>query len=386
MQVNYLKSESQHSKDQHSKGHNKGYQNRLNQLRQRLSQSPYDALLICHAPHCRYLTGFANDDANVAYLLVTLNELFLITDYRYAEQASAECVSCEVIVRDRVNVSLGQQVQIILQQVGANHVAFERDYFHYGLIADIKAALIDVQVSDFCGWIERLRWVKDADEINCIKTAANIADEALANTVSLLKAGISEKEASLELEYQLQKLGSQGMSFPTIFLSGPRSALPHGTPSDRLLMHGDLICIDFGAVVNGYRSDMTRAFSVGKPDDKQLAVYETVKMAQQVGLDSVKAGITGEQPFIEVKKVLDSSPFAQYQGDGLGHGVGLVLHEQPFMGPNCDMMLQENMVITVEPGIYIPGWGGVRIEDDVLVTQEGCEVITHAPKALIEIE
>ena len=362
------------------------YQNRVNQLRQRLSQSPYDVLLICHAQHCRYLTGFANDDTNVAYLLVTLNELFLITDYRYAEQANAECVATSVIVRDRVNVSLGQQVQLVLQQVGATHIAFERDYFHFGLIGDIKAGLLDVQVSEFSGWIERMRLVKDADEINCIKTAANIADEALANTVSLLKAGISERDACLELEYQLQKLGSQGMSFPTIFLSGPRSALPHGTPSERLLTHGDLICIDFGAVVNGYRSDMTRAFCVGKPDDKQLAVFNTVKMAQQVGIDTVRAGITGEVPFIEVKKVLDSSQFAQFQGDGLGHGVGLVLHEQPFMGPNCEMVLQENMVITVEPGIYIPGWGGVRIEDDVVVTANGCEVITHAPKALIEIE
>jgi Xaa-Pro aminopeptidase len=156
-------------------------------------------------------------------------------------------------------------------------------------------------------------------------------------------------------------------------------------PNNKVLSPGDLITIDFGAVVNGYRSDMTRAVVVGEPDKKQLAVYETVKMAQEIGVQSVIAGIQGSHPYFESKKILDASPFAEFQGEGLGHGVGLFLHEQPFLQKNCAITLQENMVITIEPGIYIPGWGGIRIEDDIRVTNTGYEMITHAPRALIEI-
>ena len=227
--------------------------------------------------------------------------------------------------------------------------------------------------------------IKDEVELGYIKTAANIADQALSELIPLLKPGISERDAALELEYRMQKLGSEGVSFPTIFVSGEKTALPHGMPDDRKLRHGDLITLDFGAVVKGYRSDMTRAFVVGKPSEQQLAVYETVKMAQQVGVHSVLAGIAGSLPHIEAKKVLDASQYGQYQGEGLGHGLGLFLHEQPHLGPNCTWTLEENMVITIEPGIYIPGWGGVRIEDDIRVTATGHEMLTHAPRALIEL-
>jgi Xaa-Pro aminopeptidase len=147
-----------------------------------------------------------------------------------------------------------------------------------------------------------------------------------------------------------------------------------------------LITIDFGAVINGYRSDMTRAFVVGEPNKKQLAVYETVKKAQQVGVQSVIAGILGSHPFNEAKKILDASEFAEFQGEGLGHGVGLFLHELPFLKKDCAITLQENMVITIEPGLYIPGWGGLRIEDDIRVTSTGFEMLTHAPRELIQIE
>jgi Xaa-Pro aminopeptidase/Xaa-Pro dipeptidase len=359
---------------------------RVNKLRDKLQLSPFDALIISSVQNCRYLSGFANDDANVGYLIVSMDAMFLVTDYRYSEQANSQCQGVEVIERDRANVSLGQQINTVLKQLNVKHVAFERDHIGYGMIEDVIAQLANIKASGISGWVEQMRLINDDSEIIAIKTAANIADEALAAIVSFLKAGISERDASLELEYQMQKAGSQGLSFPTIFISGERTSLPHGMPSERVLSYGDLITLDFGAVIDGYRSDMTRAFVVGEPTAKQIEVYETVKMAQQVGIQSVKAGIKGSQPYLETKKVLDASPYGEFQGEGLGHGVGLFLHEQPFLQKNCTITLQQNMVITIEPGIYIPGWGGVRIEDDIRITENGCEMLTHAPRALVIIE
>lgn len=359
---------------------------RMNVLRDRLAGSPYDGLLIASTQNCRYLSGLANDDPHVAYLLVSDDSISLVTDYRYSLQAKEQChEGIEVIERDRANVTLGQQISTTLKAMNVQHVAFECDFFSFGMMEAIIAELDNIKATGISGWVEQQRMVKDESEITAIKTAANIADEALANLVGFMRAGMTERDASLELEYQMQKAGSEGLSFPTILISGERTALPHGMPGSRVLTPGDLITIDFGAVINGYRSDMTRNLVVGEPNEKQLAVYETVKMAQQVGVQSVKAGIRGCEPYFESKKVLDASPFAQYQGEGLGHGVGLFLHEQPFLQPNCVTTLEENMVITIEPGIYIPGWGGIRIEDDIRVTKDGFEMLTHAPRALIEI-
>lgn len=359
---------------------------RVNALRNKLAASPYDALLIASTQNCRYLSGLANDDPHVAYLLLSDSDAYLVTDYRYSLQSKDQCHSgVEVIERDRANVNLGQQFKCLLDAMKVKQLAFEQDFFSYGMVAAMQAEMGDIKLTGIAGWVEQQRMVKDEVEINAIKTAANIADEALAQLVGFMKAGITERDASLELEYQMQKAGSQGMSFPTILISGERTALPHGLASNRVLAPGDLITIDFGAVIDGYRSDMTRALVVGEPSKQQLEVYETVKMAQQVGVEAVKAGINGAEPYFAAKKVLDASPFAQYQGEGLGHGVGLNLHEWPFLQQSCPYTLAENMVITIEPGIYIPDWGGVRIEDDVRVTSEGCELLTHAPRALISI-
>lgn len=359
---------------------------RINTLRDRLASSPYDALLIASVQNTRYLSGLANDDPHSAYLLLSDDQIYLVTDYRYTLQAKSQCHEGIVVIeRDRANVSLGEQFNLLLKEMKVEHLAFERNFFSYGMVQDIKSLLDGVKTTGINGWVEQQRMIKDESEITAIKTAANIADDALANLVSFLKAGITERDASLELEYQMQKAGSEGLSFPTIFISGERTALPHGMPNNRKLSYGDLITIDFGAVVNGYRSDMTRNFVVGEASQKQLEVYETVRMAQLVGVESVAAGIKGHLPYQEAKKVLDASPYAKYQGEGLGHGVGLYLHEQPFLQQGCSITLQENMVITIEPGIYIPGWGGMRIEDDIRVTVDGSEMLTHAPRALIEI-
>lgn len=361
-------------------------QKRIEQFRQKLAESDFDTVLLNQVDNVRYLSGFENGDPNVAFLIISQTDLILVTDYRYSQQAMTECPGYKVIERDRQKVSLGQQFKMIFEQLGSRTVAFERNYINYGMLDDIRSELKDIKLSGIHFWVEAQRMLKDPTEIESIKQAATIADKALADLVRFMKPGMTERDAALELEYQMQKAGSEGLSFPTLLISGDRTSLPHGLPSKKTLNYGDLITIDFGAVVNGYRSDMTRAFVVGQPSEKQLAVYQTVRTAQQAGLDAVKAGVEGKVPHFASKAFLDASDFSEFQGEGLGHGVGLFLHEQPFLGVDCEIVLKENMVITIEPGIYIPGWGGVRIEDDVCVTKENCEILTHAPRDLIVIE
>ncbi|WP_444996805.1 M24 family metallopeptidase [Aliikangiella sp. IMCC44359] len=358
---------------------------RISTLRKQLSNSPYDAILISSVQNCRYLSGFENTDANVAYLIISMDQLYLITDYRYSQQALKECPHYNIVERDRQNINLGQQFNQTFNEIKISHVAFEKEHMSYSIFLEIQSEIKNVQLSAIAGWVEKQRMIKDETEIACIKKAAQIADKALKNLMPYLKANVTEKEVSLELEYQMQKLGSEGLAFPTIFVSGKNTSLPHGLPSNKKLETADLITLDFGAVYDGYRSDMTRNFVVGKPNKKQLSVYDTVKSAQQAALDSIVPGIKASIPYAASKQILDTSPYAKYQGEGLGHGVGLYLHEIPFLQNNCNIELQENMVITIEPGIYIPDWGGIRIEDDIRVTKTGYELLTHSPKELIEI-
>ncbi len=358
---------------------------RIEKLRTKLEQTNNDGILISNTENCRYLSGFTSSDQYVAFLLITPTDLILITDYRYAEQAESECHGYEVIVRDRQNLSLGQQLRLVLNRIKVKHLAFEESYLNVTMFAEIQAQLQFVTMHGITGWVERQRMVKDRTEISNIAAAAEMADTALAKLVPNMKEGATERDLALELEYQLQKLGSEGLSFATILLSGTRTSLPHGIPSNKQLKAGDLITLDFGAVVNGYRSDMTRAFVVGEASRQQKDVYQTVKEAQKAGIESIRAGINGTIPFFRSKRILDSSPYHAYQGEGIGHGIGLYLHEQPFLQSNCEITLEENMVITVEPGIYIPQWGGIRIEDDILVKKEGFKILTRSPDELLVI-
>jgi Xaa-Pro aminopeptidase len=359
---------------------------RISALRSRLNTEPCDAIIIASVFNVRYLSGLNNLDPHVAFLIITQNELHLITDYRFTQQAINECPLFQITERNREKVSIGQQFQRILQSLNASRVAFEQDYFTYAQWLQIQAELDSFSLVGVSGWVEAQRMIKDHQELASLKQAAQIADSAFSQLIPLIRVGMSEQQLATELEYQMQKLGSVGVAFPTIFVSGTRTALPHGMPSSKTIEYGDLITLDFGAVVNGYRSDMTRALVIGEPDKKQLAVYQTVKQAQAEALSCIQSNVTAITPYLAAKAVLDKSPFASFQGEGLGHGVGLFLHEQPIMHANCEWRLQSNMVITVEPGIYIPKWGGIRLEDDVIVTANGFEKITHTDNQLWIIE
>jgi len=191
------------------------------------------------------------------------------------------------------------------------------------------------------------------------------------------------RDLVLDLEFRMQKLGSQGLAFDTILLFGERTSMPHGVPSDRRLEPGDFITLDFGAVVSGYRSDMTRSYIYGEPTDQQVDIYETVAASQAAAFERVVAGASAGDALAASRAVLDASPYAEFAGEGLGHGVGLFIHEPPLIKPGCEYRLTAGNVITVEPGIYVPGLGGVRLEDDVLVTPSGCRLLTKAPKPMV---
>ena len=356
--------------------------NRLARIRKRIQQHGSDALLIFNDHNITYLSGFTG---HAATALVLPDAAYLLTDYRYVEQAQSQCTEFQVICRDRIRQSLAALIAELGLKHGVKTLAFEADHIAHGAWQAMCAEWPQLITTPVSRWVEDLRLIKDPHEISSIRLAAHIADQALTELISQIKPEVTERELAIELEYQMALLGSEAPSFPTIMLAAERSALPHGVPGERALQAGDLLLIDFGAVINGYHSDMTRTFVLGQADQQQRDIYQTVLAAQQAAIDVLHAGISTTTVNQAAQAVLNQSAFAQHQGEGLGHGLGMDLHEQPFIGMGPEMTLQSGAVITIEPGIYIPGWGGVRIEDDVLLTEDGAEYLTEFPRRLMEL-
>lgn len=353
------------------------YHQRQQRLLSVLKEQDIHNLLVFNYENILYLTGYSG---NAAYLIVSAEGLWLITDYRYFERAKSESFGCALICRDRDSESLGACIKRLLP---AGNTGFESNAINYGMWLSIANELVNTDVVAFDGSIEKLRMVKDDFEIASIKKAAAIADLALADLLTQVSRGVTELDLATELDFKMKKLGSDGISFDTILLFAERSALPHGKPGDKKLNHGDLLLVDFGAVVNGYRSDMTRTYVYGEPNKQQQQMYDAVLASQSKSLQSLKAGVDCQQLNQISLDVLAQSGFAQYAGKGLGHGVGLALHEVPFINPVTDYRLEVGNIITIEPGVYIPDFGGIRIEDDVLITESGFEFLTHAPKKFV---
>ncbi len=366
--------------DQTAKQLKPQFAERLSRFRYQMVQAGQDAALIFSPVNLRYLLNYSGE---ALMAIVSPSTVVLITDYRFIAQAKQEAppelqVSC--YCRDRDRQSLSQAIAMVLGDIKARRVWYEDSDISVLQWRAIGEGNGLIEFSPCPPHLAAQRMVKDEWEVAQIEQAAAIADLALQWALPLLQPGISEQEFATELEYQLKKAGAEDFSFATILGFAERSALPHALPGAKRLKKGDLIVLDFGAVVNGYRSDMTRSFVCGTPSPLQKQMYQTVLQAQQAALAAVRAGISGAALNNIAADVLAASPFAKDAGPGLGHGVGLQLHEQPFLGPLCRQLLPENAVITIEPGIYITDFGGVRIEDDVLVTKEGCRVLTKAPK------
>lgn len=339
-----------------------------------------DCLLAVQPENRRWLSGFTGTSGFV--LAPRQGQPVFLTDFRYTEQASQQCQGYKII-------RLGQQpavdLKMALEGLGVRRLGFEKDYITVGQHAKWLTVLAGIELVPLDDVVLGLRGVKEAGELELLAKAAAIADAAFSHVLGVLRPGISERRVALELERRMQDLGASGNSFETIVASGLRSALPHGVASEKLLAEGDFVTMDFGCIYQGYCSDMTRTVVLGTASPKQREVYAVVLEAQLAALAGVKAGITGQQADSLARDVIAARGYGEQFGHGLGHGVGLAIHESPRAGVTSEDVLAADNILTIEPGVYIPEWGGVRIEDMVVITAAGCRNLTSSPKELLEI-
>jgi len=350
---------------------------RLDRLRTAMSSVPVDAFLVTHLTNVRYLTGFTG---SAALLLVTADDALFVTDGRYADQAPAQLGAAGVAAR--VEVTSERQREIIAGAAsGASLVGLEADHVswaaHDRYAADWFAGSALVATSAL---VEDLRLVKDPGEIDRIRLACRIADDALADVRGALAERPTEREFGLLLDDRMRRLGASDVSFETIVASGPNGARPHHRPAERIIVDGDLVVIDFGALVDGYHSDMTRTIMVGEPTPTQARMYGVVRDAQRAGADAVGPGVEAKAVDAACREVIAAAGWADAFTHGTGHGVGLDIHEAPRVAATSTATLAVGHVVTVEPGVYLADHGGVRIEDTLVVTDEGAEAMTLTPK------
>ncbi len=325
-----------------------------------------------------YFTGF---HSSLGYLVVNKNGAIFLTDSRYVEAAGNQIEGAEIVEY----FSLAT-IRDALAKLGATKVIMQSETTTVANANTFKAAFDNCEVvfdDTLDKIIASLRIIKDDSEVEYIIKAQRIAEDAFTNVLGLIKPGITEKEIALALDFYMLSHGADALSFDTIAVSGKNSSLPHGVPSDKKVENGDFITMDFGAVYKGYHSDMTRTVAVGNISDEQRKVYETVLAAQLKALDGVKAGVNCCDADAIARDVITKAGYGDFFRHGLGHGVGVEIHEAPTVSPKGNVTLRENMIITIEPGIYLPNRFGVRIEDMVCVTENGCKNLTNADKSLI---
>ena len=351
---------------------------RLERMRQRMHEQKIDAYVVIRPENGRYLSGFSGGQAT---LYITAEKALLLTDFRYIEQATGEAPEFEIM-------KTGQDHFEALAEIGkqAQRVGFEGDFITYENFGKLTDTFPQAELLSLPNLVSHLRSVKDQAEIGTLREAIKIADDAFSNVLKYIEIGQTEVEIGLDLEFSMRKAGASGGSFEFIVASGVRSALPHGTASLKKIQLGEFLTMDFGAIYQGYCSDITRTVFLGEPEEKHREVYEVVLAAQRAGIAAVAPGKTGKEVDAVARKIIEDAGYGDYFGHGLGHSVGMVIHEGPYLNLREERVLEPGMVVTVEPGIYIPNWGGVRIEDIVLVTEEGCEVLTQAPKEFIIFE
>ena len=349
----------------------------LEQLRTALRAQQSDVFIITSHQNRRYLTGFTGSAGTV---VITQTQALLLVDFRYTQQATNQ--SKEFDVREIDRSHLYETIQEILDTESIQTVGFEQQHVTYEAY-QLMSSKLTATLKPLSNIVENLRMIKTTEEIELIKKAAWVSDEAFKYILTFIKPGVSEIDIANELEFHMRKNGATGAAFDIIIASGHRSALPHGVASDKKIEKGDMLTLDFGAYYQGYRSDMTRTIAVGEPPAKLKEVYQIVYDSLQKALSNMKAGITGKEADSYSRDFIKAKGYEKNYGHGSGHGIGLDIHENIFMSTVCEDILEENMVLTVEPGIYIPKIGGVRIEDDVIVTKNGVEVITNSPKELI---
>lgn len=350
--------------------------NRVNNLREQMKSEGISSFLITSPYNLRYLTGFTG---TTGLALIGLEEAFFITDFRYTEQAAKQCVGFKIVK------NVGPILEVVADLVESKNIenlGFEESFVPFKQYAELER-LLEVDLIPVSGMVEELREVKDEEEIAIVEKACEIADKAFSHILTYIKPGMTEIQVANELDFYMRSLGASSVSFETIVASGLRSAMPHGVASEKVIEQGDMITIDFGCYYNGYVSDMTRTISLGEPSDKLREIYNVVKEAQQKVLDVAKPGMTGVELDAVARDYIASKGYGEAFGHSTGHGIGLEIHEGPNVSKLAEKAFVPGNIITNEPGIYLPGIGGVRIEDDMLVTENGIKRLTHSEKELI---
>ena len=352
---------------------------RLKRLRAEMAIADLEALVIAapeqlsHA-NVLYLSGFTG---SAAHLLVTAAHAWLVTDFRYLEQAAREAPHFELV---RQRSSVGETLAQLVRDAGIRQVGFEDDKVPVSMHRAWEGAMPGVLFQPATGLIERLRLIKDAGEVEAIRRAALLSGRALEDLLTRGIRGMTERALAVELECAMRRLGLDGVGFPTIVGSGPRGSEPHAHPSERVMQDGELVTVDFGGLMHGYRSDETVTVALGTVPSKLREVFDIVHEAQAAGRAAVKPGALDRDMHRACRRVIEAAGYGDYFGHGSGHGVGLDVHEPPFSAREPDYVLEPGMTITVEPGIYLPGVGGVRLEDTLVVTESGHERLTTLSK------
>lgn len=351
---------------------------RLRKLRSRLAEKAIDGILVSQSENRRYLSGF---HGTAGYLIITAKHAILATDFRYTEQAKEQAPDFAV---KQISGGLEKWFPDMVVEMGIKRLGFEGGDvtfdFHRQITTSLKKLESRIKLVRTGGLVEEIRAVKEPEEIDFIAKASAITDAAFEKVEPEIKAGMTERQVAWELEKAVREGGSQSLPFEIILASGPNAALPHARPTDRVINNGEPIVIDMGARYKGYASDLSRTLCVGKPDLKFKEVYNIVLDAQTAAIKAISKGMTGNQADKIARDVIRKAGYGESFGHSLGHGVGLAGHELPRLGPRSKDRLTDGMVFTVEPGIYLTGWGGVRIEDTVVMEAGKVKMITKARK------
>jgi len=345
-------------------------QNRLAGLVKATAELGADAFLVTNLHNVSYLTGFTGSSG---FVLVTAKKAVFITDFRYKSQSAEEVQGFEIVIQKG---RWTEDVASLAAGLGVHRLAFEVRGVNLETHTALAKLLTGVELVPSKDAVEKLRLIKDEDEVRRIVEAVKRAERGFTENLSRVSPGMVERETALGLEFNIRDSGSLRVPFDIIVASGDRAALPHGIASEKEMKEGETVVIDFGGEAYGYQSDMTRSGVLGEPDRKQAEIYDIVAEAQRRAIEAVRPGVACKEVDLAARGYIASKGYGDYFGHGLGHGVGLEVHEAPGISPMGDEVVQEGMVFTIEPGIYIPGWGGFRIEDMVLVTGDGCRVLT----------
>ncbi len=353
-------------------------QNRIEKVLSIMEEMDLDACALRGMDNIFYLTGFRGSEGT---LVITRGDVLLLTDFRYITHAKEVTKDVQIFeIRQKENT-----LRNICEKYGVKRMGFDSFHMSYNIYGSWKETLPDVDLVALANNIEKIREIKEPAEITGILKAIGIATDAFTETVEKIVPGMTEKEIANDLDHAMRRLGAECPSFQTIVVSGPRAALPHGEPSDKKVLTGETIIIDFGAQVDGYCSDETCTISLGEPGEKIQEIFAIVSHAQKIVLQAMKAGMAIKEVDTLARGYIEEQGYGDFFRHGLGHGVGIAVHEAPAINSVSEEFLKENMVLTVEPGIYLPNIGGVRLEDMVLITRENAQILTRIRKDIFAV-